>query len=110
MSNRIDQLRVEVVGDELIVILPATSYGITYYKPANSSQLLAKEFRSKVDSGAPLTYAGSRSCLAGSEQQGARAGVDCVTTRNVTDQQERSKHMSPTWGVLSAGTRCCLKN
>ena len=57
MSNRIDQLRVEVVGDEIIVILPATSYGITYYKPANSSQLFAKEFRSKVDSGAPLTYA-----------------------------------------------------
>ena len=47
------QLRVEVLGDEIIVILPATSYGITYYKPANSPQLLAKDLRSKVDSGAP---------------------------------------------------------
>jgi hypothetical protein len=36
MSNWIDQLRVEVLGDEIIVILPATSYGITYYKPANA--------------------------------------------------------------------------
>ena len=57
MSNWIDQLRVEVLGDEIIVILPATSYGITYYKPANSPQLLAKDLRSKVDSGAPITYA-----------------------------------------------------
>ena len=57
MSNWTYQLRIEVVGDEIIVILPATSYGITYYKPANSPQLFAKDFRSKVDSGAPITYA-----------------------------------------------------
>ena len=62
MSDRIDLLRVEVVGDEIIVILPATSYGITYYKPANSPQLLAKDFRSKVDSGAPITYAEFLAC------------------------------------------------
>jgi hypothetical protein len=57
MSNLSDQLRVEVVGEEIIVILPATSYGITYYKPANSPQLLAKDSRSKNDSRAPITYA-----------------------------------------------------
>ena len=34
-SGRSDssELRVEVLGDEIIVILPATSYGVTYYKP-----------------------------------------------------------------------------
>jgi hypothetical protein len=57
MSGRIDELRIEVMGDEIMVILPATSYGITYYKPANSPQLLAKDFRSKSDSRAPITYA-----------------------------------------------------
>ena len=47
--------RVEVLGDETSSF-SATSYGITYYKPANSPQLLAKDFRSKVDSRAPITY------------------------------------------------------
>lgn len=40
-----------------MVILPATSYGVTYYKPAGSSQLLAKNFHSKNDSRAPITEA-----------------------------------------------------
>ena len=51
------QLQVEVVGDEIIVILPATGYGVSYYKPANSFQLIAKHFLSKNDSSAPVTYA-----------------------------------------------------
>jgi hypothetical protein len=57
MSHRSEQLRVEVLGDEIIVILPATSYGVTYYKPANSPQLLARNFLSKNDSRAPITQA-----------------------------------------------------
>ena len=56
MLNWADQLRVEVLGDEMALILPATSYGVTHYKPANSGQLLARDFRSKVDSGAPISY------------------------------------------------------
>jgi hypothetical protein len=56
MLGSVAELRVEVVGDEIIVILPATSYGIIYYKPANSSQLLAKDFQSKMDSRVPITY------------------------------------------------------
>ena len=40
-----------------MVILPTTSYGVTYYKPANSRQLLAKHLLSKNDSRAPITYA-----------------------------------------------------
>ena len=51
------QLRVEVVGNEIIVVLPATSYGVSYYKPANSFQLIAKNFLSKNDSSAPVTHA-----------------------------------------------------
>ena len=52
-----EQLRVEVLGDEIIVILPATSYGVTYHKPGNSPQLVAKNFHSKTDSRAPITEA-----------------------------------------------------
>jgi hypothetical protein len=57
MSAVREQLRLEVIGDEIIVILPATSYGVVYYKPANAPQLLAKNFLSKNDSGAPMTQA-----------------------------------------------------
>jgi hypothetical protein len=38
------------LGDEIMVILPATSYGVTHYKPADSSQLLSKNFHFKNDS------------------------------------------------------------
>ena len=48
------ELRVEVLGDEIIVILPATSYGVTYYKPTHSAHLLVKNFLSKIDRGAPM--------------------------------------------------------
>jgi hypothetical protein len=57
MSGRIDELRIEVTGDEIMVFLPATSYGITYYKATDSPQLLAKDFGLKNDSRAPITYA-----------------------------------------------------
>jgi predicted alpha/beta hydrolase family esterase len=57
MSGRVDALRVEVLEDEIIVILPATSYGVVYHKPANAPQLLVKNFLSKNDSGAPMTQA-----------------------------------------------------
>ena len=49
------ELRVEVLGDEIIVILPATSYGVTYYKPTHSAHLLVKNYLSKIDRGAPMT-------------------------------------------------------
>ena len=52
-----DQLHVEVLNDEIIVILPATSYGVTYCKPGNSPHLVAKNFVSKIDTGAPITQA-----------------------------------------------------
>ena len=49
------ELRVEVLGDEIIVILPSTSYGVTYYKPTHLAHLLVKNFLSKIDRGAPMT-------------------------------------------------------
>ena len=49
------ELRVEVLGDEILVILPATSYGVTYYKPTHSAHLLVKNFLPKIDRGAPMT-------------------------------------------------------
>jgi hypothetical protein len=48
---------VEVLGDEITVILPATSYGVTYCKPSNSGQLVAKNFVAKIAAGAPMTQA-----------------------------------------------------
>ena len=50
------ELRVEVLGDEIIVILPATSYGVTYFKPGNSPNLVAKNCVPKIDAGAPMTH------------------------------------------------------
>jgi hypothetical protein len=37
------ELRVEVLGDEIIVILPATSYGVTYSKPGRNQYVEARE-------------------------------------------------------------------
>jgi hypothetical protein len=39
------------------VTLPYTRYSVTYYKPANSPQLLAKRFTGKDDPNAPTTKA-----------------------------------------------------
>jgi hypothetical protein len=48
---------VEVQGAEIIVTLPNTNYTVTYYKPSNSPQLLAKRFPGKDDPTARLTHA-----------------------------------------------------
>ena len=42
-------MKLDVRDDEIIVTLPATSYSVTYYKPANSSQLLAKNLSMEDD-------------------------------------------------------------
>ena len=49
--------QIEVRGDEIIVTLPGTNYTVTYYKPANSPQLLGKDFPMKDDNRAPMTQA-----------------------------------------------------
>jgi len=50
-------LHLEVVDDEIIVTLPGASYTVTYHKPAELPQLLAKDFPRKDDSRAPITHA-----------------------------------------------------
>ena len=46
-----------VNADEIVVTVPFTSYTVTYYKPDNSPQLLARKFPSKDDSSVPITQA-----------------------------------------------------
>jgi hypothetical protein len=41
MTEPWGRLRIDVVDDEIIVSLPGTSYSVTYFKRANSPQLLA---------------------------------------------------------------------
>ena len=50
-------LHVEVQEGEIVVTLPPTHYTVTYYKPSNSPQLLAKRFPGKDDPRARLTHA-----------------------------------------------------
>jgi hypothetical protein len=42
-------LRVKVVDDEIIVTWPGSFYSVTYYKPENSPQLLAKRIAADHD-------------------------------------------------------------
>jgi hypothetical protein len=42
MKPDIAHIQFEVWDDEIIVSLPGTSYGVMYYKPASSPQLLAR--------------------------------------------------------------------
>ena len=44
-------------GDEILVTLPQSHYAVTYYKPKNSNQLLAKRISDKDDPRIPMTGA-----------------------------------------------------
>jgi hypothetical protein len=55
--TRDSRLRLDVVDDEIIITLPFTAYTVTYYKPANSPQLLAKNFPIEDNHRVPLTQA-----------------------------------------------------
>jgi hypothetical protein len=57
MSGAREVLKLEVLDGEIIVTLPYTHYTVTYYKPANSPQLLAKRFPGKDNPDAPMTHA-----------------------------------------------------
>jgi hypothetical protein len=50
-------LRVEVQGVEIVVTAPGTDYVVTYHKPANSPQLLAKSYPRKEDKRVSMTLA-----------------------------------------------------
>jgi len=62
MTGAWGSLHVGVWKDEILITLPGTNYTVTYYKPANSLGLLAKNFPTKDDSRVPMTQAecGSR--------------------------------------------------
>jgi hypothetical protein len=55
MTDAWGNLHIDVVDDEIIVTLPLTSYTVTYYKPTNSPQLLAKRIANKNDPRVPVT-------------------------------------------------------
>jgi hypothetical protein len=57
MTDAWGRLHVEVLEDEIVITLPFTNYTVTYYKPATSPGLLAKNFPTKDDSRVPLTQA-----------------------------------------------------
>jgi len=57
MEPDLTHFQIEVWDDEIIVSLPGTSYAVTYYKPANSPQLLAKDFPYDDDRRTGLTQA-----------------------------------------------------
>ena len=50
-------LRVEVQVRDIVVTASDTDYTVTYHKPANSSQLLAKSYPRKEDRRVSLTLA-----------------------------------------------------
>lgn len=50
-------LRVQVQGGEIVVTASDADYGVTYHKPANSPQLLAKSYPRKEDRRVSMTLA-----------------------------------------------------
>jgi hypothetical protein len=77
MTDAWGNLHIDVVDDEIIVTLPLTSYTVTYYKPTNSPQLLAKRIANKDDPRVPVTLSEFlvRAWKAANDR-GARVGVD----------------------------------
>jgi hypothetical protein len=56
MTEPWGSLWIDVVDDEIIVFLPGSSYSVTYYKPENSPQLLARRISDQDDRRVPMTY------------------------------------------------------
>lgn len=54
MTETWGKLRVDVVDDEIIVVLPGTSYSVTYFKHPNSPHLLAKNISQIDDERVPV--------------------------------------------------------
>ena len=49
------ELRVDLVDDEIRVSLPDTCYTVSYFKPANSPQLLARGIPTRDDRRLPMS-------------------------------------------------------
>ena len=50
-------LRVEVRGADIVVSLPGTTYTVSYYKPMDPPQLIARQYEGADDPRAHLTHA-----------------------------------------------------
>jgi hypothetical protein len=72
MTDAWGSLLVEVWDDEIVITLPASIYSVTYYRPANSAGLLARNFPKSDDHRVPMTQ-GSSSREAGSSPMKRRA-------------------------------------
>jgi hypothetical protein len=57
MTDAWGSLLVEVWDDEIVITLPASIYAVTYYRPANSAGLLARNFPKSDDHRVPMTQA-----------------------------------------------------
>jgi hypothetical protein len=57
MTDLARKLRVQVIYDEILVTLPGSTYSVTYYKPNNSPQLLARGIATRDDLRIPMTAA-----------------------------------------------------
>jgi hypothetical protein len=71
------ELELEVWDRDIVITLPGTSYAVTYDKPKNSPQLLAKHIPSEDDPQAAMTLS---EFLAGAWRlaQSARARLDRI--------------------------------
>jgi hypothetical protein len=57
MKPDLTRIQLEVWDNEIVVSLPGTRYAVTYYKPENSPQLLARDFPYDDDRRTELTQA-----------------------------------------------------
>ena len=71
-------LRVAVQGSEIVVTASDSDYVMTYHKPANSPQLLARSFPRKEDRRVSMTLANFLTSET-RQRQGSGVGVDSMT-------------------------------
>jgi hypothetical protein len=87
MTDSKADLRVTVVDDEIIVTRPGSSYSVTYYKPENSPQLLAKRIADHDDLRFEMTAAEFLAeGMDTGQRQGAGVGLDCLALRWSAEQ------------------------
>jgi len=70
-------LRVQVIDDEIIVTRPGSSFAVTYYKPEDSPQLLAKRIADHDDSMTAAEFFAQAWRLANDKAR--EPGLDCVS-------------------------------
>jgi hypothetical protein len=49
------ELHVDVLNDDIVVSLPGSHYSVTYYKPAKSTQLVARFISDRDDPSVAMT-------------------------------------------------------